>query len=111
VFSFDAAGNFVVGAPGANICDGHGGYGTYALTPGMFQLTSNIGLGGCAWWYSAGYPAVFDTSCDQLSLTPEIDNCTGGRGYFNEPTTMTRRIPPSGDAGTSTLLGAAVRGP
>ena len=111
VFSFDAAGNFVAGPPGANLCDGHTMYGTYALSPGMFQLTTNVGFGLCAWWFGAGYPAVFDTSCNQLSLTPEIDNCTGGRGYFNQPTTMTRRIPPSGDAGTSTLLGAAVRGP
>jgi hypothetical protein len=111
VFSFDAAGNFVVGPAGANLCDGHTGYGTYALSNGMFQLTSNVGLGLCQWWFTGGFPATFDASCNQLSLTREWDNCTGGRGYFNDPTTLTRRLAAAGDAGASTHLGAAVPPP
>jgi hypothetical protein len=108
MFSFDAAGNFVMRAPGANVCDGLGPYGTYALSPGMFQLTSNIGLGSCAWWFTGGFPAAFDASCDHLSLTRQYDNCTGGRGYFNEPTTLTRRSAASSDAGISTTPGLPV---
>ncbi len=110
VFSFDAAGNFVAGAEGANLCDGHTAYGTYALSPGMFQLTSNIGLGGCPWCDTAGLPAAFDASCDHLSLTREYDGCTGARGYFNEPTTLTRRTAVSGDAGTTTAQDAVAPG-
>jgi hypothetical protein len=108
VFSFDAAGNFVAGSEGTNLCDGHTMYGTYALSPGMFQLTSNVGFGVCAWWYQASFQAVFDASCNQLSLTRSYDNCTGGRGYFNEPTTMTRRTAASADAGTTPPPGVAV---
>lgn len=100
VFSFDAAGNFVAGPAGSNLCDGHSAYGTYALSPGTFQLTTNIGLGTCLWWYAASYSAVFDASCDHLSLTRQIDDCTGGRGYFNLPTTLTRRTGPAADGGT-----------
>ena len=104
VFSFDAAGNFVAGSPTANLCDGHTAYGTYAVSGGMFQLTSNIGLGSCAWWYTAGFPAVFDATCNHLSVTRQYDNCTGGRGYFNEPTTLTRRSAGPSDAGTATTF-------
>ncbi len=99
VFSFDAAGNFVVGSTGTNICDAHGGYGTYALSPGMFQLTTNIGLGGCQWWFTGGFQAAFDPSCNQLSLNRVYDNCTGGRIYFNEPTTLLRLPASCCDAG------------
>ena len=106
VFSFDAAGNFVVGSATANLCDARGPHGTYALSAGMFQLTSNIGLGSCAWWYTGGFPAVFDASCNQLSLTRQYDNCTGGRGYFNEPTILTRRSAAPGEAGTLTSFAA-----
>jgi len=101
VFSFDAAGNFVVGSTATNVCGAHGSYGTYALSTGMFQLTSNIGLGSCQWWYTGAYQAAFDSTCSQLSLNRQWDNCTGGRLYFNEPTTL-RRLPaaPCCDAGT-----------
>jgi hypothetical protein len=106
VFSFDAAGNFVAGPPSANLCDGFEAHGTYALSPGMFQLTSNIGLGACPWSDTAGFPAAFDASCNHLSLTRQYDNCTGARGYFNEPTTLTRRSAAPGDAGTLTSFAA-----
>jgi len=111
VFSFDAAGNFVAGAEGTNLCDGHTAYGTYALSPGMFQLTSNVGLGGCPWCDTASFQAVFDVSCNSLSLTRQYDNCTGGRGYFNEPTTLTRRSAASSDAGTAAAFAATAPGP
>ena len=104
VFSFDAAGNFVAAPSTANLCDGFVAHGTYALSGGLFELTTNIGLGSCQWWYTAGFPAVFDASCDHLSLTRLYDNCTGGRGYFNEPTTLTRRSAAPGDAGTPTAF-------
>jgi hypothetical protein len=107
-FSFDSAGNFVAGAAGADLCDGHTLYGTYALSAGMFQLTSNVGFGVCAWWYTGGWTADFDASCDHLSLTREYDNCKGGRGYFNEPTTLTRRTVASADAGTASTPGLPV---
>jgi hypothetical protein len=106
VFSFDAMGNFVAGSPTADLCDGFTAYGTYALSSGMFQLTTNIGLGSCAWWNTAGFPAAFDDSCNHLSLNPQYDNCLGGRGYFNDATTLTRRSAAPGDAGTPTAFAA-----
>jgi hypothetical protein len=75
----------------------------------MFQLTSNVGFGACAWWYTGGWPAVFDASCNQLSLTRQWDNCTGGRGYFNEPTTLTLRPAAIGSAGTAPTPGLPVQ--
>jgi hypothetical protein len=104
VFSFDAAGNFVAGLAGSNLCDGHTAYGTYALSLGTFQLTSNVGLGLCQWWFTAAYQASFDATCNQLSLSVETDGCTGGRGYFDDiPTTLTRRLAPAVDAGAPVL--------
>jgi hypothetical protein len=90
-FSFDRAGNFVGGPLGSDLCAAHTMYGTYRVSPGWFQLTSNVGLGACAWWYTAGYPAVFTDDCNSVTLTQMWDNCTGGRGYFNQVTTMSRR--------------------
>jgi hypothetical protein len=90
-FSFDDAGNFVGGPLGSDLCAAHTMYGTYRLSPGLFQLTSNVGMGQCQWWFDAGYPATFDASCNQLSLVHRFDNCTGGRGYFNGDTVLTRR--------------------
>lgn len=90
-FSFDAAGNFVGGPQGSDLCASHTMYGTYQLTPGWFQLTTNIGLGACQWWFAAAYPASFSADCSSVTLTQMYDNCTGGRGYFNQVTTMTRR--------------------
>jgi hypothetical protein len=95
VFSFDAAGNFVAGGA-ATLCDGRNSYGTYALSDGLFQLTTNVGL-GCTWWYGASFSATFDPSCTQLSLTRVTDTCTGGRVVFNMPTTITRRAGPAAD--------------
>jgi hypothetical protein len=89
--TFDAQGNFVGYAQTDPPCSQSAMYGTYRLTPGMFQLTSNVGMGTCQWMQIAGYPAAFDASCDQLTLTRMYDNCTGGRGYFNGPTTVLRR--------------------
>jgi hypothetical protein len=77
----------------------------------MFQLTSNVGLGGCPWCDTASFQAVFDVSCNSLSLTRQYDNCTGGRGYFNEPTTLTRRSAASSDAGTAAAFAATAPGP
>ena len=89
--SFDAMGNFVGGPLGSNLCAAHTMYGTYRLTPGLFQLTSNIGMGACHWWFDAGYPAIFDASCTHVMLVQRYDNCTGGRGYLNGQTTLTKR--------------------
>jgi len=100
VYSFDAAGNFVVVGSNVNICDTGEGYGTYALSTGMFQLTSTLGLGGCAWWYTAGLQAAFDATCNELWLNPDYDNCTGGRAYLNQPTRLTRRAASCCDGGT-----------
>jgi hypothetical protein len=90
-FSFDEAGNFVGGPPGADLCAGHTMSGTYRLSPGLFQLTENVGMGRCDWWFDAGYPATFNADCSQLNLVQLHDNCTGGRGYFNGATVLTRR--------------------
>jgi hypothetical protein len=97
VVSFDAAGNAVFGAATANLCVSSYPLGTYALAPGTFAITSNAA--GCAWWYAATYQAAFDASCNQLLLVPRIDDCTGGRIYFNGPTTLTRRAAGCCDAG------------
>jgi len=99
-FSFDAAGNAMFGTSTANLCDSSHPFGTYALLPGQFEITSNAA--GCAWWYTATYQAAFDASCGQLLLVPRTDNCTGGRTYFNTPTTLTRRPTGCCDAGPTT---------
>lgn len=65
-------------------------YGTYQLTPGMFQLTSNVGTGLCHWWFWAGYPSKFDGDCSHLTTMQLYDNCTGGRGYLSGTAVMTR---------------------
>ena len=88
--TFDDAGNFT-GAPVDGTCGGFTFYGTYELTPQLFQLTTNVGMGQCAWWFSAAYPATFDDSCTHVTLVQHIDNCTGGRGWLNRTTTLTRR--------------------
>ena len=89
--SFDAAGNFVGGPRDTDLCAGYTMYGTYRLSSGWFQLTSNVGLGACAWWFIAAYPTQFDADCSHLTLMQRLDGCTGGRGYFNGTTTLTRR--------------------
>jgi hypothetical protein len=89
-WSFDAAGRFVVSVPGSNACDGTPMYGTYELGSRFFEITSNWNLGLCDWWFTAAYPHVFDADCSHLTLTEDFDNCTGGRGYLNGTTTLTR---------------------
>jgi hypothetical protein len=89
--SFDEAGNFVGGPAGSDLCTSYAFYGTYWLSPGLFELTTNVGMGACQWWFTAGYQTSFASDCGQLTLTDLWDNCTGGRGYFNEPSTLTRR--------------------
>jgi hypothetical protein len=89
--AFDGEGNFVGGPPGSNLCADHTMYGTYRLSPGLFQLTSNVGMGGCSWSLGAGYAATFDASCSTVELVLHTDGCTGGRGHLNGPTTLTRR--------------------
>ncbi|HEX9295436.1 MAG TPA: hypothetical protein VF881_06360 [Polyangiaceae bacterium] len=95
-FSFDEVGNFVGALLGSELCASHTMYGTYSLTPGLFELTTNIGMGGCAWWFGAGYTATFDGNCAHLMIRPMWDGCTGGRRYFdatyfdNYTTTLTK---------------------
>ena len=72
VFSFDAAGNFVVNLATANICTSTPQAttysSTYSLSPGVFQV---IG-GSCAVWnLITPYKAVFDASCNHLSVDPQ----------------------------------------
>ena len=88
--SFDAAGNFTAHPPGSEVCADTEQYGTYQLTPGMFELTSNVGLGQCAWWFSAGYQATFE-NCHRLHLSSVYDKCTGGRGYLNGASLLVKR--------------------
>jgi hypothetical protein len=89
--SFDEAGNFVGGDRGSDLCSAHTMYGTYRLSPNLFQLTTNVNMGQCQFWFSAGYPTHFDASCTHLTLMQLWDNCTGGRGLLNGTTTLTRR--------------------
>lgn len=89
--SFDASGNFVAGDLGSDLCQTAPMYGTYRLSPGLFQLTTNFNMGLCDWWFSAAYPATFDETCTHVTLTQRWDNCTGGRGYLNGTTTLTKR--------------------
>ena len=102
-YSFDALGNFVAFAGvGANVCatypcagsDCPTGrmYGTYALGPGAFMLTQNVGMGFCSFWFSAGYPITFNSDCTRATIGAGVfDNCTGGRQYLNQPTTLVKR--------------------
>jgi hypothetical protein len=96
-WSFDGLGNFVVGAPTDDVCGPHTMWGTYSLSSGgdlssgsFFQITSNWNLGLCDWWFTAGYPAAFSADCSKVTLVQTFDNCTGGRGYLNGTTTLTR---------------------
>jgi hypothetical protein len=92
-FSFDDAGNFVA-APeeGVDLCTSHPMYGTYDLSLGIFQLTTNVGLGVCSLWLDAAYAVSFSTDCARMTTTMNHwDNCTGGRRYFNSPTTLVKR--------------------
>jgi hypothetical protein len=89
--SFDALGNFVAGDVGADLCASHSMYGTYRLTAGFFELTQNIGMGLCDFWFSAKYPATFADGCSRMNLTQMYDNCTGGRGYLNGRSTLVKR--------------------
>jgi hypothetical protein len=90
-FSFDEAGNFVGAGGSADLCTSHTMYGTYLLATGMFWLTENVNMGACSWWFDAGYPATFDATCTHLTITQHLDNCTGGRNYFNGTTTLVKR--------------------
>jgi hypothetical protein len=90
-WTFDVAGHFVVDAPGADLCAAHTQWGLYRLsTDGLFQITQNWNLGLCDWWFSAAYPYEFSADCSTLTLTQQWDNCTGGRGYLNGTTMITR---------------------
>jgi hypothetical protein len=89
--SFDAQGNFVGGPQGSDLCAGHTMYGTYRLSKGLFQITTNVGMGLCQFWSDAGYPAEFDPGCTKLTTHQTFDNCTGGRGYFNGTITIVKR--------------------
>jgi hypothetical protein len=90
-WTFDGAGYFVVDAPGDDLCGAHTQWGLYRLsTDGFFQITQNWNLGLCDWWFSAAYPYKFSADCSTLTLTQQWDNCTGGRGYLNGTTKITR---------------------
>jgi hypothetical protein len=90
-WTFDGAGHFVVDAPGDDLCGAHTQWGLYRLsTDGFFQITQNWNLGLCDWWFSAAYPYKFSADCSTLTLTQQWDNCTGGRGYLNGTTKITR---------------------
>ena len=91
-FSFDDAGNFALELVSSVKCDAKAS-GTYALSAAGFQITTNTG--GCSWWYGAGYSAVFDGTCSQVTLTPIWDNCTGGRTYLVGTNVLTRRQIPN----------------
>jgi hypothetical protein len=88
--TFDEQGRFSGGPLFDNGCPSHMMYGTYRLTPATFQLTSNVGMGLCSWWFTAAYEASFDGDCSHLTTTVFNDQCTGGRGYLNGTVTMTR---------------------
>ncbi len=90
-FSFDEQGNFVGGPVGADLCSGHTMYGTYQLSPGVFMLTTNIGMGLCHWWFDGGWSITFGNGCGSATLRTTWDNCTGGRRYLNNPTVLTKR--------------------
>ncbi|MET0594894.1 MAG: hypothetical protein ABW133_19500 [Polyangiaceae bacterium] len=92
-FSFDEAGNFVGAAGiGADLCSAPSMYGTYALGPGAFLISTNVGMGKCAFWTTAGYPIQFDADCSKAQIErANFDNCRGRRGYFDEPTTLVKR--------------------
>jgi hypothetical protein len=89
--SFDSQGNFVGGPQGSDLCANHTMYGTYRLSAGLFQITTNVGMGECSFWLDAGYPGSFDSTCTKLTTHQMYDNCTGGRGYLNGVTTMVKR--------------------
>jgi hypothetical protein len=91
VISFDSAGNFALHDPGANECSPTSRTGTYELDADGFEITSNIGIGLCAWWFGAGFSAVFENDCTRLTLQEIWDNCTGGRGYFGGLTVLEKR--------------------
>lgn len=95
VIAFDQAGNFVAGPAGYDLCRYSAIHGTYALGSARFQLTTAVQSGGCGWWNRAVYTAQFDATCNRLSVSRVSDPCDGFRHYFDEPTTLVRRVPPA----------------
>lgn len=91
--SFDSAGNFVIHDPGADECSPTSRTGTYDLTSDAFELTSNVGIGLCQWWFGGGFSPVFEDDCTRLTVHETWDNCTGGRGYFGGTTVLEKRVP------------------
>jgi hypothetical protein len=90
VWSFDGAGHFVVDATSADLCGAQPMWGTYELTGGLFEITQNWNVGLCDWMDGADFPYTFSADCSAVMLTEQGDNCTGGRGYLNGQTTLTR---------------------
>jgi hypothetical protein len=89
--SFDSFGNFVVRDKGAAECLPTERSGTYDLTPGTFEITTNLGLGLCDWWFGASFGTRFEGACTRLTLAEMSDNCTGGRPIFGGTTVLQRR--------------------
>jgi len=89
--SFDNVGNFVGGPLDSDLCSAHTMYGTYALLPGLFQITENIGMGSCEWWFDGGWTPSFSPDCSQVTLTESYDDCTGGRRYLDGVNVLTRQ--------------------
>jgi hypothetical protein len=89
-YSFDRQGNWVGGPMGADLCQENNMVGTYQLTAERFDILTGDGM-GCPTLYSAGYTPVFSEDCNQVTLARVYDNCTGGRRYMLETTTLQRR--------------------
>jgi hypothetical protein len=90
-FSFDAAGRWVGGPLGADLCSTQSMHGTYSLDATRFELVTNVGAGLCDFWFNGGFTVTFNETCSEARITQTFDNCTGGRAYFNDPTTLVRR--------------------
>jgi hypothetical protein len=107
-FAFNERGDWFGGEWGSDLCASHTMYGTYNLetrggnvmdnfdVPAQteFELVTNIGAGRCQFWFNGGFVPTFSADCNRVHLAAAWDNCTGGRGYLNDPgDDLIRRVP------------------
>jgi hypothetical protein len=89
---FGASGDFTAEDPSAaSACSTVAMYGTYRLSSRVFEITQNVGMGHCQFWFDAGYTITFEAGCARARLVNAWDNCTGGRGYLNGSSVLVRR--------------------
>ncbi len=89
--SFDAYGNWVGGAAGANLCAGTTMNGTYTFEDGTLEFVTIHDSSICHSDWILTYTVAFDANCATAQLDDHIDNCTGGHQELGPEMALTRR--------------------